>query len=358
MGPGLGQSVGYAVGLISRASEMLAVSAPDGVPLEQRAREILEFQSPRRVDAHLAELVHRVQGFGRLQPLLDDPDVTDVLVNGPREIWLDTPLGLRLSSVRFESQAEVVALVERLIAPLGLRIDRSAPMVDARLPDGSRLHAVLPPASVDVPLVAIRRFRSTIDSFNALVAAGSATREQTEQIGLLVDQRRTILVCGGTGTGKTTLLNLLSALIPEGDRTVVVEDASELSLAGHVVRLQAKPPNTEGAGEISIRSLMRSALRLRPDRIVLGEVRGGEALDLITALNTGHRGSMTTVHANSADEAMWRLETLAMAPGAGSPKAIRRQLYSAIDVVIQMERFGPERRIAEISERDASGWKS
>lgn len=358
MDSSMDRRLGDAVGLMSKASESLAALTPDGSPLERRAREILEIESPRRVETHYAELVDRVRGLGPLQTLFDQPDVTDILVNGPSEIWVDTPNGLDRSDVRFEDQSEVVALVERLIAPLGLRIDRSAPMVDARLPDGSRLHAVLPPASVEVPLVAIRRFKASIDSLEALVEAGSATESQARHLASLVEQRTTLLVSGGTGTGKTTLLNLLSALIPKTDRAVVVEDASELSLSGHVVRLEAKPPNTEGAGEITIRSLMRSALRLRPDRIVLGEVRGDEALDLITALNTGHRGSMTTVHANSPDEAMWRLETLAIGPGVGSADAIRRQLYAAIDVVVQLERSGPSRHIAEITEVTSRPWSS
>lgn len=256
---------------------------------------------------------------------------------------------LELTGVEFGDTADLLATIDRAVSVLGLRIDRSSPMIDARLPDGSRFHAAIPPATVDHPVVAIRRFTSAVHSVEQLVEIGSATRNQVDFLAQSVLDNRTILVSGGTGAGKTTLLNLLAGLIPSGERLVTVEDAAELKFDGHVVRLESRPPNAEGAGEITLRQLLKSALRLRPDRIVLGEVRGAEALDLITALNTGHRGSMSTVHANSPQEAMWRLETLALLDGAASPDAVTRQLYAAIDVVVQMSRRRGQRLITSIS---------
>jgi pilus assembly protein CpaF len=250
-----------------------------------------------------------------------------------------------------------VTTIERAIAPLGLRIDRSSPMVDARLPDGSRLHAVLPPAAVEHPLLAIRRFTQRVGELEDLVSAGTATREQIELIAAAVSDRRTVVVSGGTGAGKTTLLNLMAGQIEVGERIVTIEDAAELDLPGHVVRLEARPANAEGAGEITVRSLIKSALRLRPDRIIVGEVRGPEALDLISAMNTGHRGSLTTVHANSPREAMLRLETLALSAGDASESAIARQLDAAVETVVQIDRVGSERRISGIADiEDLRGW--
>jgi pilus assembly protein CpaF len=250
----------------------------------------------------------------------------------------------------FGSEEDLVATVERAIAPLGLRIDRSSPMVDARLADGSRLHAVLPPASVDGPLMAIRRFTQRVATLQDLVESGTATEEQLEHLVAAVADRQTIVISGGTGAGKTTLLNLLAGAIDPAERVVTIEDAAELSLPGHVVRLEARPANAEGAGAITIRSLLRSALRLRPDRIIVGEVRGGEALDLISALNTGHRGSLTTVHANSPKEALLRIETLALSAGDTSETAVSRQLLAAVDMVVQLDRIEGGRRIVAIDE--------
>jgi pilus assembly protein CpaF len=280
----------------------------------------------------------------------DDPDVSDVLVNGPDEIWIDRGSGLERADARFGSADDVVATVERAIAPLGLRIDRASPMVDARLGDGSRLHAVLPPASVDGPLVAIRRFTQRVATLQDLVDTGTATGEQLERLATAVADRKTIVVSGGTGAGKTTLLNLLAGVIDPTERVVTIEDAAELSMPGHVVRLEARPPNAEGAGAITIRSLLRSALRLRPDRIIVGEVRGGEALDLISALNTGHRGSLTTVHANSPEEALLRIETLALSAGDTSEAAVSRQLLAAVDMVVQLERINDGRKVVAIDD--------
>jgi pilus assembly protein CpaF len=225
-------------------------------------------------------------------------------------------------------------------------------MVDARLADGSRLHAVLPPASVGSPHLAIRRFTQRVARLDDLLATGTADQAQVERLASAVRERQTIVVSGGTGAGKTTLLNLLGAHIGPEERVVIIEDAAELSIPGHVVRLEAHPPNAEGRGEVTTRQLLRSALRLRPDRILVGEVRGPEAPDLITALNSGHRGSMTTVHANSPEEAPWRLETLALTAGVVGERVINRQLAAAIDLVVQIERNGPDRVISAIAARE------
>ncbi|MGD2060729.1 MAG: CpaF family protein [Acidimicrobiia bacterium] len=351
MDRGLGSSLGDALGVVDRISRAIALGDTDLIPVDvaAEATRLLRLESPWRAEAASVSVVDQVTGLGPIQPLVDDPDVSDVLVNGPSQVWVDRGSGLEMVDVRFSSDEEVVATVERAIAPLGLRIDRSAPMVDARLRDGSRLHAVLPPASVAYPLMAIRRFTQRVRRLEDLVDSGTMDGDQLDSLVESVGARETIVVSGGTGAGKTTLLNLLGAAIPEHERVVTIEDAAELDLPGHVVRLEARPANAEGKGEITIRSLLRSALRLRPDRIVVGEVRGPEALDLISALNTGHRGSLTTVHANSPDEALLRLETLALSAGDTSERAVSRQLESAVDVVVQIDRRGNSRRITEIA---------
>lgn len=340
------------MGIVERVSRAIAVGETELTPGEVAAEagRLLDSEAPWQASSRLQSVVHQVTGLGPVQHLFDDPSVSDVLVNGHDEIWVDRGDGLENTDVRFATAEDVVATVERAIAPLGLRIDRASPMVDARLPDGSRLHAVLPPASVDGPLMAIRRFTQRVESLDDLVATGTASADQVEVLVDAVRARRTIVVSGGTGAGKTTLLNLLGGAISDTERVVTIEDAAELSLPGHVVRLEARPPNAEGAGAITIRSLLRSALRLRPDRIIVGEVRGSEALDLISALNTGHRGSLTTVHANSPEEALLRIETLALFAGDTSETAVSRQLRSAVDVVVQIERHEGQRRIARISE--------
>lgn len=344
--------MGDAVGLVERISKAIALGDTDLTPADValEAGRLLERETPWRASNRVAPVVHRVTGLGPIHGLLDDPAVSDVLVNGHENVWVDRGQGLEPVETAFLSDDDVVATVERAIAPLGLRIDRASPMVDARLPDGSRLHAVLPPASVDGPLIAIRRFTQRLSSLADLVEAGTASEPEVSRLVDAVRSRRNIVVSGGTGAGKTTLLNLLAGEIDATERVVTIEDAAELSLPGHVVRLEARPPNAEGAGAITIRSLLRSALRLRPDRIVVGEVRGPEALDLISALNTGHRGSLTTVHANSPEEAMLRIETLALMAGDASERAVSRQLRAAVDVVVQIERFGGRRRVTAISD--------
>jgi pilus assembly protein CpaF len=339
------------VGVIDRVAGQIASGS---VPMRRgdvviEAERRLRLAAPDRASQLTGAVVDRVLGLGPLEELLRDPEVTDVLVNGPEEVWIERAGKLIRVDARFDSDEALLAAVERVIAPLGLRIDRSSPMVDARLADGSRLHAVAPPASVGHPIVAIRRFTQVVPALEALVVLGTATSAQTDLLREAVRSQQTIIVSGGTGAGKTTLLNLLGSLIPSTERVVTIEDAAELRLPGHVVRLEAHPANAEGAGEITIRSLLKSALRLRPDRIIVGEVRGPEALDLISALNTGHRGSMSTVHANSPQEAMWRLETLALSAGDTSETSLRRQLNAAVDYLVQIERVGGGRRIQTVA---------
>ncbi len=351
------RGLGDAVGLIDRvARQVMAGPVPlRRADLEAEARRLLHSESPLSPPGATDEVLDLVMGLGPIEPLLRNPAVTDVLVNGPDEIWVEEAGELARVDASFASEEALLAAIERVIAPLGLRIDRSSPSVDARLPDGSRLHAVVPPACVAGPVVAIRRFTQAVSTLEDLVRQGSATDRQVETLISAVVSKKTVIISGGTGSGKTTLLNLLAANIPSTDRVVTIEDAAELSIPGHVVRLEARPPNAEGAGEITIRSLLRSALRLRPDRIIIGEVRGAEALDLVSALNTGHRGSLSTVHANSPEEAMWRLETLALSAGNTSETAVRRQLHAAVDLIVQLERSGPDRRISDIVVMDARG---
>ena len=320
------------------------------VPLERAAltaaaTAVVSEVAPLASADEIADAVDALAGLGPVERLLRDPDVTDVLVNGPGEVWVERCGRLELTDVTFADSRAVVAAVERVIAPLGLRIDRASPAVDARLPDGSRLHAVIPPASVDGPVVAVRRFSEAVTDLCALVARGGISADGADLLRTAVANRMNLLVAGGTGAGKTTLLNVLSKEIDPSERTVTVEDAAELKLEGHVVRLEARPPNAEGAGEIRVRALLRHALRLRPDRIVVGEVRGPEALDMIQAMSTGHDGSMSTIHANGPEEALWRLESLAATADSGvSAETLRRQIRSAIDLVVFVARR-PEARV-------------
>ena len=340
----------------SLAARLTGALIDSDAPLERHqlrlaVSRLAAVEAPLAAESLLEEVVDALIGLGPLEVLLRDPDVSDVLVNGPSEVFVDREGTLSKVDFGFPDDAAVVAAVERVIAPLGLRLDRASPMVDARLTDGSRLHAVIPPAAVDHPVVAVRRFVRSIDSLEDLLARRTITGAQAKLLRQLVEDRANLIVSGGTGAGKTTLLNLLGAEIADGERVVTIEDAAELAFGGHVVRLEARPPNSEGKGAISLRALLRSALRLRPDRIVVGEVRGAEALDMIGALNTGHDGSMATVHANSPEEAMWRLETLALSgEDRVGEEAVRRQLWAAIDCVLQLERRQGSRRLVSIGE--------
>jgi pilus assembly protein CpaF len=317
-----------------------------------RLRELLRDEEPLLVAAHferlVAELVDEVAGLGPLEPLLADHTVTEVMVNGPGRAYVERAGRLERVAVELDAAA-IVRIVERVVAPLGLRLDRASPMVDARLADGSRLHAVIPPLAIDGPCLTIRRFGTRavpLDDFGL----------DARPVGFLqwaVSAGWNVLVAGGTSAGKTTLLNALSASIPRGDRVVTIEETAELQLAQpHVVRLEARPPNSEGAGEVTVRALVRAALRMRPDRIVVGEVRGGEALDMLQALNTGHDGSLGTIHANSSHDALARLETLALLADSGLPlEAVRAQIIGSVDAVVFVaRRAGGVRRVETIAE--------
>lgn len=303
-----------------------------------------------RFGALLEQLTHEVTGLGPLEPLLADPSVTEVMVNGPGRAYVER--AGRLEPVTLELDAAgIVHLVERVVAPLGLRLDRSSPMVDARLADGSRLHAVIPPLAVDGPCVTIRRFGARAVALEEFGVEGVAARF----LRWAVAAGWNLLVAGATSAGKTTLLNALSQAIPHDERIVTIEETAELRLAQpHVVRLEARPPNAEGAGGVTVRALVRAALRMRPDRLVVGEVRAGEALDMLQALNTGHDGSMSTIHANGPVDALARLETLVLLADSGLPlAAVRAQVASSIDAVVFVVRgVRGDRRIEAIAEVD------
>jgi pilus assembly protein CpaF len=346
------------VGVTERLVQRLIAS---DVPFERTAlaaaaQRLAVEEAPLAGAGIVQDAVDSLVGLGPIEALLRDDAITDVLVNGPEEVWVERGGVLERAPIRFPDAAAVVAAVERVIAPLGLRLDRASPAVDARLPDGSRLHAIVPPVAVDGPVVAVRRFTPAVASLAAYVAAGGITDAGAGLLVNAVRNRHNILVSGGTGSGKTTLLNLLSAEVAPTERVVTVEDAAELRMHGHVVRLESRPPNAEGAGEIPLRMLLRHALRLRPDRIIVGEVRGPEALDMIQAMNTGHDGSMSTVHANSPEEALWRVETLALSGDLRvSEETVRRQLHAAVELVVQTERSGAARRVREIGRVSAAG---
>ena len=299
------------------------------------------------------EILDDLLGFGPIQSLLDDPDVSEVMVNGFHKVYMEIDGKLSKTSINFENDDAVYKLIDRIISPLGRRIDVDSPTVDARLPDGSRVNAVIPPVAIDGPTITIRKFQKGKLSVDQLVELGSITYNMAEFLHACVVSRFNIIISGGTGSGKTTLLNVLSGYIPTDERIVTIEDAAELRLQQeHVVRLETKPQNVDGSGAVSIRDLVRNSLRMRPDRIVVGEVRGGEALDMLQAMNTGHDGSLTTLHANSPRDAISRLETMCMMAGMDMPlKVIREQIASAIDVIVQISRLRDgSRKVVAITE--------
>jgi pilus assembly protein CpaF len=303
--------------------------------------------------ALVACIVRDTVGLGPLEDLLADPRVEEVMVNGPEHVYVERGGKIEASEVSFGSEEELRNAIERILSPLGRRIDELSPMVDARLDDGSRVNVVIPPLSIDGPVVSIRRFGAQRPGPHELVELGTLDPSQRDLLEQAVAARRSILISGGTGSGKTTLLNALSSFIAADERVVTIEDAAELRLQQrHVVRLESRPASVEGRGEVTIRDLLRNALRMRPDRIVIGEVRGIEALDLLTALNTGHDGALSTVHANSPADAIARIETLALMAGVGLPhEAIAEQARRGIDLVVQIERRRDgARRVTEIAE--------
>lgn len=325
--------------------------------VRDHVRSLVDREAGALAQATRNELVERVVtasvGFGVLEPLLADEEIDEIMVNGHEQVWVERCGQIETSGVRFESRAELEDLIERMIAPLGRRVDESSPICDARLPDGSRVNVVIPPLSLGGPTLTIRRFRHSHFDPAALVANGTLSVRAHDLLAAAVRGRLSLLVSGGTGSGKTTTLNALSAFIPPDERIVTIEDAAELRLRqGHVVRLESRPANLEGKGEVTIRALVRAALRMRPDRIVVGEVRGGEALDMLAAMTTGHDGSLTTIHANSPSGALDRVQTLALMAGVDVPhEAVRRMTASAIDLVVHQSRVaGGERRLAAIAE--------
>jgi pilus assembly protein CpaF len=316
----------------------------------EREAGVLDAGSRAALAARVAE---RAVGLGPLEPLLRDPSIDELMVAGTGPVWVERGGRLTPTGARFASEAELRHVIERILAPLGRRADEAEPLCDARLPDGSRVNVVLPPLALDGPVLTIRRFRPRGFTADDLVACGTVPRGVMDVLGRAVAARCTLLICGGTGSGKTTTLGALAAFADPAERVVTIEDAAELKLPlPHVVRLEARPPNLEGRGEVTIRRLVRNALRMRPDRLIVGEVRGPEALDLLVALSTGHAGSLCTIHAGSAAEALRRLETLALMADVGLPlAAIRDQVADAIDLVVRQER-GPDgaRRVVEVAE--------
>ena len=325
--------------------------------LRERVAALVEEQAaPLDHDQHDA-LVERVLssavGLGPLEEVMQDPAVDEVMVNGPRAVWVERRGRVERTGVEFASAEELMNVIERILGPLGRRVDEASPLVDARLPDGSRVNCVIPPLSLDGPLLTIRRFRRQGFSLGDLIANATLTSELAGFLGPVVRARANVVVSGGTGSGKTTLLNVLSSLVADGERIITIEDAAELRLQqDHVLRLESRPASLEGEGEITIRRLVRNALRMRPDRIIVGEVRGAEALDMLQALNSGHDGSMTTVHSNSAADALRRIETLALMADVALPHAaVRQQLASALDLVLHLERDRQgARRVVEVVE--------
>jgi pilus assembly protein CpaF len=325
---------------VSRLAEGLL--AVENMPLSTNDRERL-----------VEEVRHELFGLGPLEPLLADPTISDILVNSPHNIYIERRGKLERTGVAFKDDEHLMRVIERIVSSVGRRIDESSPMVDARLADGSRVNAIIPPLSLDGPVLSIRRFGAEPLRMSKLIEIGALTKDIADMFEMCVSARLNVLISGGTGAGKTTLLNALSAYIPEEQRIVTIEDSAELQLQQpHVVRLETRPPNIEGRGEVTQRDLVKNALRMRPDRIVIGEVRGGEAIDMLQAMNTGHDGSLTTVHANTPRDALARLETMIQMTGMKlSERAMRQQIASALNLVIQAARLSDgTRRVVSISE--------
>jgi pilus assembly protein CpaF len=348
--------------LIEVRRDAAAAGAPVAEELAPQVRDLVEEAAALLCGEDREALVARVLrdtvGLGPLEDLLADPTVEEVMVNGPGQVYVERGGRIEATDACFADEEELRNAIERILGPLGRRIDELSPMVDARLADGSRVNAVIPPLAIDGPALSIRRFGASRPGPRQLIELGTLTEPQLEQLERAVAERRSVLVSGGTGSGKTTLLNALSGFVSPAERVVTIEDAAELRLQRrHVVRLESRPAGVEGRGEVTIRDLLRNALRMRPDRIVIGEVRGAEALDLLTALNTGHRGALSTVHANSPADALARLETLALMAGLGLPhEAIAAQVRRGIDLVVHLERFEDgSRRVTEIADVGVAG---
>ena len=325
---------------VSRLAE--SVLAQEAMPLSTAERDRL-----------VNEVQHELFGLGPLEPLLADSTISDILVNSHGTIYVERRGKLEVTNIAFKDDEHLMRVIERIVSSVGRRIDESSPMVDARLRDGSRVNAIIPPLSIDGPVLSIRRFGAEPLRMDSLIENKALTRDIADMLQMCVNARLNVLISGGTGAGKTTLLNALSAYIPEDERIVTIEDSAELQLQQpHVVRLETRPPNIEGKGEVTQRDLVRNSLRMRPDRIVIGEVRGGEAIDMLQAMNTGHDGSLTTIHANTPRDALARLETMIQMTGMRlSDRAMRQQIASALDLVLQVARLSDgTRRVTSISE--------
>jgi len=316
--------------------------AEESIPLSQPEKESL-----------IVDIQHETFGLGPLEPLLSDPDISDILVNKYNQVFIEKFGKLQKVDMLFRDNNHLLQIIDRIVSKIGRRVDESSPYVDARLPDGSRVNAIIPPLSLDGPALSIRRFGVDPLKISDILAFGTLTQNMAKILEGCVKTKLNVLISGGTGTGKTTLLNILSAFIPHDERLITIEDSAELQLKQeHVVRLETRPPNIEGKGQVTQRDLVRNSLRMRPDRIIVGEVRGGEALDMLQAMNTGHDGSLSTIHANSARDALSRLETMVLMAGVDLPeRAIKEQVASAINVVIQLARLTDgTRKVINISE--------
>jgi len=333
----------------------------DPAQLRRRVEELVDeklrtdkLPFSRQIRNHLvSDIADEVLGYGPIEPLLRDPTVTEVMVNRYDQIYCERFGKLELTEIKFRDSEHIRHVIDKIVTPLGRRVDESSPMVDARLPDGSRVNAIIPPLSINGPVLTVRKFAVDPFTVDDLVGFGTLSHGAAQFLAAAVKAKLNILISGGTGSGKTTLLNVLSSFIPDGERVVTIEDAAELRLSqAHVVRLEARPPNIEGRGEITIRDLVRNSLRMRPDRILVGEVRGGEALDMLQAMNTGHEGSISTIHANSPRDALARLETMVMMAGMELPsRAIREQISSALHLLIHEARLSDgSRKIIDVSE--------
>lgn len=343
LGSGLGESKLKPDELrVTVARELASVLAAEDIPLSDRESEQL-----------VALFTHDVVGYGPIETFLDDDSITEVMVNGLDPIYVERDGHVVVTDARFTSDAHLRQVIDRIVAGVGRRVDESSPMVDARLPDGSRVNAIIPPLAVDGPALTVRKFSRRALTTQDLIKFQTLTNETSDLLDACVRGRLNMLVTGGTGSGKTTLLNVLSSFIPDDQRIVTIEDAVELRLnQQHVIRLEARPPNIEGRGEVMIRDLVRNSLRMRPDRIIVGEVRSGEALDMLQAMNTGHNGSISTVHANQPRDALSRLETMVLMAGFDLPiRAIREQIASAVDVIVHIARLRDgSRRVTHVVE--------
>src|ERR1700676_4275977 len=317
--------------------------------LNEKGRLLTDVERTRLIE----EIKNELLGLGPLEPLLWDDSVTDILVNGAHQVYVERLGKLHPTEVQFQDDQHLILIIDRIVSQVGRRVDESSPMVDARLPDGSRINAIIPPLALDGPSLSIRRFGKRRYSFDDLVAKDSITQECVEFLRTIVKARLNVLVCGGTGSGKTTMLNCLSLFIPPDERIVTIEDSAELMLQQpHVVRLETRPANVEGKGEVSQRDLVKNTLRMRPDRIIVGEVRGGEVFDMLQAMSTGHDGSIATVHANTPRDAMGRLEMMMLLSGVSIPqRAMRQQIASALNLVVHVSRLADgSRKMMKISE--------